>query len=65
MRGCHGTWFGEGMNHHNRRWLQQSMDILENFPSPLVHTPELLVLLIRYPQSVLKHRKVKRSTWNK
>lgn len=60
---CHGTWSGEGVNHHNGSWLQQSVDILEILPGPLVHTPQLLVLLVGYPQSVLKYRKVKRSTW--
>lgn len=59
----HGTWSGEGVNHHNGSWLEQSVDVLEILPSPLVHTPQLLVLLVRYPQSVLKYRKVKRPTW--
>ncbi|KAA8588654.1 hypothetical protein FQN60_009999, partial [Etheostoma spectabile] len=58
------TTLPHGMNHHDGCWLDHvAMDNLQFSPSPLVHAPQLLVLLVRYPQPVFKYCQVKRPTW--
>lgn len=52
------------MNHHDGCWLDHvAMDTLQFLPGPLVNAPQLLVLLIRYPQPVLEYGEVKGSPW--
>lgn len=58
------TWFRQGMNHRDGGGLHHvATDELQRFPGSLVNAPQLLLLLVRDPQPVLKHSEAERTTW--